>query len=329
MKHNARKVLDLAIGGVALFVVLTLFAQGTKQSLAPRERQRVRIARAASPFDGKRAYRDLEAIVAMGPRPSGSKALAALRAHIRRELEGAGLSVWEHAFDAATPRGILPMVNLVGVIKGGNPEVIVLGTHYETKYFRDFTFTGANDGGSTTAWMIEMGRAIGAERSGRTLWLCFFDGEEALESWSETDGLYGSRAFVAHLKETDRLSKVKAMINVDMVGDCYLDIDRDADAPAWLTRAVWDKAAGLGYSGYFLQTSHSIEDDHIPFRKAGVAALNIIDFRYGGSAGHRRNWHTANDTLERVCADSLQAVGDVIYHAVVDIDVYLDRTAQN
>lgn len=278
-------------------------------------------SQAQSPFDGKRAFEDLRAVVAIGPRDPGSQGIVQARDYIKRQLTAAGLAVREQAFTATTPVGSKAMVNLTGVVEGTKPGVILLGNHYDTKYFPNFTFVGANDGGSTTAWMLEMARTLGPHREGCSVWLCFFDGEEAFKTWSEADSLYGSRAYVAALKSGGELAQIKAMINVDMIGDCYLGVVGDPGAPAWLSGAVWGTASKLGYSEHFLLTPRHVEDDHVPFRKAGVPTLEVIDFSYGKTVNdHNRNWHTPNDTIDKVCADSLQVVGDVIYHALPDID---------
>ena len=316
----------IIVSGVLVFAFLLLTAMLLKRN----EGERASPGDRSSPFDGKRAFRDLERIVGLGPRASGSPELDQLRGIIRRELETVGLEVREQAFRAETPIGSLKMVNIWGTVKGTRPGVIVLGNHYETKYFPEFRFVGANDGGSSTAWMIEMARAIGPSRDGRSLWLVFFDGEEAFKEWSRDDSLYGSRAFVEHLRSRGELSQAEAMINVDMIGDRYLGIKREPDAPTWLALAIWDTARRLGYGKHFLSGRRAIQDDHIPFRAAGIPAVNIIDFEYGGSiVDHANIWHTPNDTLDKVCAESLQVVGDVIYHAFPDIEANLDRSARD
>ncbi|MBI4558287.1 MAG: M28 family peptidase [Candidatus Hydrogenedentes bacterium] len=320
----------LALMGFAAFVVLFFAAQVLKRSLRPDVSQRVKTHTALSPFDSRRAFADLNVIVALGPRPPGSSASERLRSMIRKELAGAGLGVKEQVFEARTPVGPRRMVNLYGIVEGTRPGVIVVGNHYDTKYLPDIEFVGANDGGSATAWMIEMARALGPRREGRSVWLCFFDGEEAFGQWSESDSLYGSRSFVADLRSRGALSEVHAMINVDMIGDCYLGIGQDQGAPEWLMKLVWDQARAMGYSAHFLKMRQRIEDDHIPFRRAGIPALNLIDFSYGGSIlDHQRNWHTARDTIERVCPESLQAVGEVLYHALPRIDAYLEASGRS
>ena len=291
---------------------------------------RRRVDNAQSPFDGERAYADLERVVGFGPRPAGSEALEELREFMRATLEAEGFDVWEHAFTADTPIGLIDMVNVVAPIQGTEPGVIVLGNHYETKYYEDITFVGANDGGSTTAWMLEMARVLGPEREGRSVWLCFFDGEESFEDWTEEDSLYGSRAFVGHLAQTGELANIDAMVNVDMIGDCVLTIERDQGAPDWLQDIIWDEASALGHGEHFLDSENYVLDDHIPFRRAGVPAMVVIDFMYGGTPQtHVQYWHTEEDTLDKVCAQSLQVVGDVIYHALPRIDGALDEMAQS
>jgi Zn-dependent M28 family amino/carboxypeptidase len=268
----------------------------------------------------------LKSLLKIGPRVSGTAGSAAAQKFIIDKLVGAGLKIEEYGFKAITPLGIKEMKNIVGIVEGTEPGVIILSNHYDSKFFRDFEFVGANDGGSTTAWMLEMARVLGAKREGYTLWLTFFDGEEAFEEWSDTDSLYGSREMVSHLKSTGTLSDIKATINVDMIGDKKLGILRDTDAPQWLRKPIWDTAKQLGYGLHFLRESQVIEDDHLPFRRAGIPALNLIDFRYGGSSrDHDRNWHTPNDTVDKVSADSLEVVGAVILNALPVIDSTIKR----
>ncbi|MBI5091409.1 MAG: M28 family peptidase [Candidatus Hydrogenedentes bacterium] len=321
--HTAMKV--IVVGGVVAFILLFITAEVLNRTLKPSEAQRTEIRHAESPFNGERAYADLKRIVEIGPRPAGSEEAARTRDYIKRELTAAGLEVSEQAFDASTPIGVRKMVNLTGIVQGTKPGALAIGNHYDTKYFPEFRFVGANDGGSTTAWMIEFARTLGAKRAGRSVWLIFFDGEEAFKEWSDTDSLYGSREYVVKLREQHRLDEIKVMVNVDMIGDCYLGINRDGGAPDWLASIVWNVADRLGYGKHFLSMPQTVQDDHIPFRRAGVPALELIDFSYGGSVlEHQRNWHTPNDTIEKVCPASLQAVGDVVYHSLAELDTYFD-----
>ncbi len=311
---------------VALAAVVALLVWADAGSTETANPQRAKVGRSSSPFDGARAFRDLERVVAIGPRVPGTEGSRQVQALIRAGLEEAGLEVREQAFTADTPLGPREMVNLTGVVRGTEPGIIILSNHYDTKYFPDFRFVGANDSGSTTAWMLEMARVLGPERSGLSIWLVFFDGEEAFGEWSPRDSLYGSRAYVEKLQDKGQLEEVKALVNVDMIGDCFLGIQRDADAPAWLQDTVWRVAEEQGYGDHFLSVAARVQDDHIPFRNAGVPALELIDFTYGRSfLEHRLNWHTPQDTLDKVCPESLQVVGDVIYHALPEIEAQARR----
>ena len=311
--------------GVLAFVFLWLMAAGLRHAIQGADAATTQVDDPRSPFDGKRAFKDLEHVVGFGPRPAGSAALESLRGYIEDECQKAGVTIRRHEFTAETPLGPRKMVNLYGVIQGEKEGTILLGNHYETKEFKkDIVFVGANDGGSSTAWMIEMARAMGPTRQGCTVWLCFFDGEEAFKEWSEMDSLYGSRAFVKWLQEKGELSKIKAMINIDMIGDRYLGIRKDNDAPKWMQNILWEAAQETGHDAYFLPFGESLMDDHLPFRRAGIPAIDIIDFCYGKSRlEHGRIWHTSADTLDKVCWESLQVVGDVIYHGLSKMDVFL------
>lgn len=319
----------IAAAGLGVFVLLLFAAFALKRVAYKDDRQRATAAAGTGAFNGERAYESLQRIVALGPRPPGSREAEELRKLVRAEVEAAGLKIDILPFDAETPRGKRTMANLRAVVEGTQDGVIALSNHYDTKYFEEFEFVGANDGGSTTAWMIEMARALGPTRQGRTIWLLWFDGEEAFKEWTSTDSLYGSREMVRHLRRTKELSNLEALINVDMIGDCYLGILRDPGAPSWIQNAVWKSAAELGHERHFLADARVVEDDHMPFRLAGVPCMNLIDFEYGGSPlEHGATWHTERDTIDRVCPASLQAVGDVIYHALPALESFLDTQAR-
>ena len=273
---------------------------------------------AAEPtFDGKAAFRDLERLVAIGPRPAGSAGGQRAREYIVGELKKlAGVQVQLKPFDAETPHGRLSMANIVAVLPGRRPDVVMVAGHYDTKYFRDFRFVGANDGGSSTALLLELARRLATRPRDYTHWLVWFDGEEARESWTERDSLYGSRRLAAELARAKRLPR--ALILVDMIGDRDLNIRRESYSAPWLTDIVWDAAARLGYGRHFLRDPMPVEDDHVPFLKLGVPATLLIDFDFPP-------WHTADDTLDKVSAESLTIVGNVVLEALPSVEHYLSR----
>ena len=293
-----------------------------------------RRAGAAGPpaFDGARALRDVERLVAIGPRPAGSAALGRARAYIVTELRAAGWRVREHAFPARAPRGPLTVTNLVAEWPGRGPEIIAVGGHYDTKVFETFRFVGANDGGSSAALLIELGRALAprlrAEPPPSTRWLVFFDGEEAQVEWSATDSLYGSRAMAAALQASGELTRLRALIVADMIGDRDLVIPRESQSTPWLAGIVWATARRLGLEQHFPDRSQTVEDDHAPFLDAGVAAALLIDFDYGGPPGRNAYWHTAEDTVDKLSAESLRIAGTVILESLPAIEAELARRAR-
>ncbi len=267
-------------------------------------------AQAPMAFNGQRAFADIQHLVAFGPRPPGSEPLAASRRWIIHQLLLDGCKVERDRFAASTPVGAIKMTNIIAMIPGAKPSVIMLAGHYDTKLFTNFRFVGANDGGSSAAFLLEMARLLGRRENPYTIWLVFFDGEEALRSWSATDSLYGSRHLVNKLTADGDLSRIQAMILVDMVADASLDIRRDINSTPWLSDLLFQTADRLGYSRTFLKNQiTAIEDDHVPFVNAGVPAVDVIDLDYGPDNSYH---HTAQDTLDKCSPQSLQIVGRVV-----------------
>jgi Zn-dependent M28 family amino/carboxypeptidase len=229
-----------------------------------------------------------------------------------------GVQVQVKPFEADTPHGRLAMANVIAVLPGKRSDVVMLAGHYDTKLFRQFTFVGANDGGSSAALLLELARRLAARPHDYTYWLVWFDGEEARETWTDRDSLYGSRRLAADLTREKRLPR--AMILVDMIGDRNLAIRREAHSVAWLTDIIWEAAARLGHGAHFLRDVMPVEDDHVPFLRAGVPAALLIDFDFPP-------WHTAEDTLDTLAATSLTIVGQALLEALPSIEHYLTRNA--
>ena len=309
---NSRRVASV-LGLAALFSVLA-YGMMAKRGAEPAAQTRTANT---SPFNGDRAFADLRAIVAFGPRPAGSESLAKTRAYIAAELQKAGLKAEFDEFEAVTPRGRKKMTNVRAVRPGTGPGIIALVGHYDTKIFSDLNFVGANDGGSSTAWLLEMARATQGLRLQHTLEFVFFDGEEAVVEWTDDDSVYGSRYDVARRSKAGTLQNLKAVILVDMIGDKDLKIEREAQSTGWLTDIIWSTGRSLGFTQEFLNSSQTISDDHVPFLNARIPAIDIIDFDYG--PGHAY-WHQATDTLDKTSARSLKVVGDAVYMSLAEID---------
>ncbi len=135
--------------------------------------------------------------VGFGPRPSGTPAIVETRKYIIEQLKASGIEAKEQAFIGMTPLGEVSMANVIATIPGRRPDRLVLASHYDTKLFREFRFVGANDGASSTAALLELGRVLKARQNELTIELLFLDGEEArMPEWRGTDNTYGSRHYV-------------------------------------------------------------------------------------------------------------------------------------
>ncbi len=274
-------------------------------------------APSAPAFDSAKAYQHLREIVSIGPRPSGSPGIGRTREYIIGQLKAIGVPVTQQAFVAKTPIGDIPMVNLIATIPGARKERIAIAGHYDTKLFREFRFVGANDGGSSTAFLIELARVLKARANAFTIELIFFDGEEAaLRDWGANDHTYGSQYYVDTARRNGTLSTVKALVLVDMIADRSPRFMRESASTPWLTDIIWSTAQTLGNGAIFSNASTPIEDDHVPFLKAGVPATDIIDLDYA-------SWHTEADTLDQTSARTMQVVGDVVVAALAPIEARL------
>lgn len=271
-------------------------------------------------FDGARAFAELKRLAEFGPRPAGSKALGDARQWIVRGLRKDGLKVEEDSFVAATPAGNIPMTNLVAKIPGARSRVLILAGHYDTAPLKDFV--GANDGGSSAAALFELARVLSRRKNGLTLWLVFFDGEEAVRQWSESDSLYGSRHLAEKLTASGELGSIGAMILVDMIGDAKLNIDRDGNSTPWLTDLIFTAAHQLGYGKVFLDERSAYGDDHIPFVNAGVAAVDLLGNvgPVSPSASFGSYWHTTKDTADKCSPRSLTIVGRVVMASIEELE---------
>ncbi|HZS18469.1 MAG TPA: M28 family metallopeptidase, partial [Candidatus Udaeobacter sp.] len=243
-------------------------------------------------------------LVDIGPRPSGSEAIEKSRRYIEEQLRSFGWQITRQAFTDETPRGKVQFVNLIARFSGHQnaAPLFLLCSHYDTKTFDTIRFVGANDGGSSTGLLLELARVIGRDpQLAAKIELVFFDGEEAYDHFSETDGLYGSRYLAKHI---EGLKQFRGGIVFDMVGDRSLDITLPADSPPEMARDIFAAADALKLRNHFTYLDREMIDDHSPLNAVGIPSIDIIDFDYPW-------WHTAGDTMEKISAESLQIVGSV------------------
>jgi glutaminyl-peptide cyclotransferase len=270
----------------------------------------------ASSFDAARAFRDLRAQVALGPRPAGSAASRREARLIARELRAAGVE---------GVRIQHPHLNVVGRLPGRLPGAVVLGAHHDTKHIPGFV--GANDGASGVALLLELARDLPRPLPGPSVELAFFDAEESRGRSSsarafERSGDRGSRQYLRYAANGGRqgsapLRQIKAMVLFDMVGDCDLRMPREAtSAPRLYRRFSAAAKAQRGSPAPFEGRTEPIADDHTPFQGSGIPTVDLIDFDYGPGPPPGAYWHTRADNLRHVCARSLAAVGDPALAAI-------------
>ncbi len=264
-------------------------------------------------FSGEKALAHVRALVELGPRPAASDAIKKARTYLRHELETNGWRVEEQRFTEQTPRGPVEFVNLIARRPHESKKLFLLGSHYDTKSFDSIRFVGANDGGSSTGALLEMARVLNAVPSlAAQIELVFFDGEEAYEHFTNTDGLYGSRYFAQQLLDQKRVASYRGGIVWDMMGDRDLTITLPPDSPQELASGIFAAADALRVSKHFTYLQDGMLDDHTPLNEAGVPTIDLIDFDYPP-------WHTSQDTMDKLSAESLQTVGRVTLYYLARI----------
>lgn len=276
-------------------ILLLVIGLGVQQQLFSRP--------PTTEFDGESALQYAAYQVELGPRTVGSEAHAAAVEWMMRMLEGSGWTVELQE----TERLGHPIRNVIAKRGEGEPWII-LGAHYDSRLFADHdplpgarqeSVPGANDGASGVAVLLELARVLPRDQVA-TVWLVMFDAEDNgnIPGW---DWILGSRAFAESLSVHP-----DAVVIVDMIGDADLQIYLEANSDEALRKEIWAQAANLGYGDVFInQERHSLLDDHTPFLELGIPAVDLIDF-------DNPYWHTTADTLDKISAASLDAVGDTL-----------------
>jgi Zn-dependent M28 family amino/carboxypeptidase len=329
------------IGLLYLLGMVTFFSSCSRGTDArPKELDRVesQIATAPSPsavapsddaslphIDAKRAFQYTREVTAFGARYMGSENHKKLERYITQHLQGD--SVEYDGFTADTVAGKFPVRNIMAKFPGTKDGIVVIFGHYDTNYpLRSTGYVGANDGGSSTAILLEFANQLrgqlhagpkGKTRDGCSVWLVWTDGEEAVKTWTATDSVYGSRHLAEKWERDGTLKKIKALLVMDMIGDADLNIDRNTKGAPWLLDLIYAAAEREGYQSHFYAREGAIEDDHIPFFERGVPTADVIDLDYGyNNVFH----HTPQDTMDKLSPRSLQIVGDTILEAIDMLD---------
>ena len=299
-------------------------ARAVQQEAAPDRSERPKQSDGTetppSPFDSERAWSDLETIVGFGERTAGSSRLERLREFLIGEFEEMGLDPVREAFRDETPVGVVNFANVYADIPGETadgtpPPYVVLLSHIDTKKL-PFEFVGANDGGSSTAVLLELARVLVREEKPRpvTYRILFVDGEEAFRrDWSDEDSCYGSRHHVAELIRTDTIGRFGACVVLDLVGDKDLQLTYDTSSDPRLLAIFFLAAQRVGLGQHVGAPAREMRDDHLSFLNAGIPAVDLIDFEY-------EHWHKAGDTLDKCSRESLDAIGRIVLAGLPDLE---------
>jgi Zn-dependent M28 family amino/carboxypeptidase len=336
---NRRQSTGHRAGIVALALLSPLlFAACPKNDPPPQPQARVsRTARPAerlppipTAFNGERAMDHARKQIEFGPRPPASPELEKTRNYIVDQLKSFGLNVSLDEFTATTPQGEKKMVNIVGEITGTTKNIVLIASHYDTKHYKDLRFVGANDPAASVGTLLEIGRVLGSmkDKPKVTYRLVFFDGEEAFcENWDDCgteekpDNTYGSRHYVSTLRAKNELPNTRALILLDMMGYKNLELGRDTMSTKWLQDLVWQTGRELGHEKIFVDREEGVGgDDHEPFIRAGVDAVDLIQL-----SGYPY-WHQADDTIDKISAQSMKIVGDTVLASLPKIAARIGTT---
>ncbi|MDR3745505.1 MAG: M28 family peptidase [Acidobacteriaceae bacterium] len=241
-----------------------------------------------------------------------------IKSHFRPEAAKGNLETDQ--FIANTPLGQQTMRNYIVRFPGKKDGVIVLATHYETNYpLKDIAFVGANDGACTTALLIELGQYFRTHPpQGYSIWLVFDDGEEAVQSWTESDSLYGTRHLAAKWYADGTARRIKALMIADMIGDKDLNLLEETQSTPWLRGVLRQAAINTHHTANVFKTQGAEEDDHLPFLQRGIPSIDVIDVDYGPHTFSTPDGyhHTAQDTLDKLSPHSLQISLDLFMESI-------------
>ncbi len=267
---------------------------------------------------GTNALERVRRLCDLGPRNALTPGAEAAAKWIADELSAIGLQPTIDAFDDPAPDGASRIFrNVTATMPGTGSGRLLLLSHYDTKSGVSDTFVGANDGGSSTGLLLELAAHFSHTPAVPSVTFAFLDGEECRHTYGESDGLHGSRHLARAMRSAGE--KVDAVILLDMIGDRDLLLTLPRNGTAGLKTALLDASAVQGLRSKVKLLPYDILDDHQPFLDAGFRAVDLIDFEYGSAPGLRDYWHTDADTVDKLSAESLHAVGALVLQMVSDI----------
>lgn len=254
-------------------------------------------------------------IAAATPRDAGTEGAERAAKWIKATLSRHGLATHIDTFTDTTPRGERSFHNVLATIPGNGKGWVLLLSHFDTKCGIGAGFEGANDSGSSTGLLMELAVALQAAAPLRHTFLCaFLDGEECMDDYAEHDGFHGSKRLARQMRRADR--KILAVILMDMVGDKDLKLTLPYNSTGSLRLLALEAAEATNDRAHIGVIDSIIYDDHQAFLDLGYPAVNLIDFEYGSAPGKNDYWHTPEDTMEKISAESLAITGRIVVEMV-------------
>lgn len=290
-------------------------------------------APAVGSFSGAAAWRDFQALVQLGPRPTGSRAAAQARAYLRGRLEEVGAHVEAVSLTLPAPApGVRPVevTHLVATLPGESSDRFLLAASYDTRSVPEFEFVGANASASGPALVLELVRVLSQRSRPYTVVIAFMDGD-ALPASQPAAGFPGSRSLAAWLGQQESgggFENLRLALFFQQVADLDLVIARDLRSHPIYREFFWDAAGALGREVYFPANARveSVDAGHVEFIEQGLPRTVVIsDPRYGGSDWPGHYAGTEEDTAAHCSPDSLEIVGEVVLEALDRISARLAR----
>lgn len=286
---------------------------------APGEPQAPAPAADPAAFSGERALEEVSLFVALGPRHSGTEGAETAAHYLVDRLTEIGVPAALDVFTDPVPDGEAVFRNVTATFPAaaGAADLIIVGSHYDTKSGVSPDFAGANDSGSSTGLLLELARVLKQTPPLKAeIMLAFFDGEECRVAYGPRDGLHGSRRLAKRLVMNNEVGRTRGVIIVDMIGDRDLMVRIPRNSSRRLTSLAFEAARAEGARLKFGLHEGDILDDHVPFANVGAPAIDLIDFEYGSGPGKDDYWHTPEDTMDKLSAESLRIVGRVVVRMI-------------
>ena len=276
-------------------------------------------------YNPAQAFAYTAKVTGFGERWPGSPGHQKTQDLIREVLKKNGAVIESDDFTASTPRGPVPVRNIIGkfnVTADHRQPVFILAGHYDTLFQPGFL--GANDGASSTAILLAFADALAGRKISMQIWLVWTDLEEAIGNFDATDGLYGSRHLARRLAARGMVSRVRGFFLLDMIADKDLAVARETGSSRWLQNQIQIAARQLGFAQYFFQYEMGIIDDHAPFIEVGIPSVDVVDAHYGRMGpqfdGMGEFHHANTDTMDKLSRRSLEIVGRTILLTVEMLD---------